>query len=50
MLVIASTPIGHIFGFTNLPVTFYPYLLGILVLYFGCAEITKKLFYRWVQP
>ncbi|HEY5531773.1 MAG TPA: magnesium-translocating P-type ATPase [Candidatus Anoxymicrobiaceae bacterium] len=50
VLVIASTPIGHIFGFTNLPVTFYPYLLGILVLYFGCAEITKKLFYRWVQP
>lgn len=49
VLALPYTPVGEMLGFTRLPVSFYPLLAGILLLYIVSAELTKKLFYRWVK-
>ncbi len=40
------SPLGTIFGFTPLPMTFYGWMLLIVIFYIVSAEITKRLFYR----
>jgi Mg2+-importing ATPase len=45
-MAIPFTPLGSLFGFEPLPVLFLPVIAGIVVLYFGAAETTKRLFYR----
>jgi Mg2+-importing ATPase len=43
------TPLAAVFGFKPLPVSFFPLLAAIVVLYVMSAEVAKKLFYRWVK-
>lgn len=43
------TELGRLFGFTSMPLEFFPVLVGILFLYIVTAEIAKKLFYRKVK-
>ncbi len=45
-MAIPFTPLGSLFGFEPLPALFLPVIAGIVVLYFGAAEATKRLFYR----
>jgi Mg2+-importing ATPase len=55
VLVVAATvafpytPLAAVFGFKPLPVSFFPLLAAIVVLYVMSAEIAKKLFYKWVK-
>jgi Mg2+-importing ATPase len=44
--IMPMTPLAPLFGFGRLPPSFWPALGGILVLYVGSAELTKRLFYR----
>ena len=48
-LVLPFTPLGTLFHFGPLPLTFVPWLAAILVLYVGSAEIAKALFYRRIE-
>jgi P-type Mg2+ transporter len=46
---IVFTPLADPLGFVRLPITFYPALAAIVVLYVLSAEITKKIFYSRVE-
>ncbi len=48
MLVLALplTPLATWFGFTRLPITYYGWMLLIIVCYLGSAELAKRWFYR----
>ena len=48
--VLPVTPLGRVFGFQPLPAIFVPLIAGIVVLYFGAAEVAKRLFYRHLAP
>jgi len=45
-LAIPYTPLGRVFGFGPLPLSFLAMLFGILVLYVAGAELRKRIFYR----
>jgi len=45
-LVVPFTPLGRLFGFVRLPLTFYAVLAGLVVLYLGLVEVIKRRFYR----
>ncbi len=45
-LALPFTPLGALFHFGPVPLSFVPWLAAILVLYVGTAEIAKALFYR----
>ncbi len=45
-LALPYTPLAGLLGLTPLPVTTVLILLGIVALYFGFAELTKRWFYR----
>jgi Mg2+-importing ATPase len=49
VLVLPSTHLGELFGFTPLPIVFFLFLFGIVVLYIVSAEIVKRLFYKRVR-
>jgi Mg2+-importing ATPase len=44
-MLLPYTPLGTFFQFEYLPVWLLPVILGIVVLYVGAAEITKRIFY-----
>ncbi|NHA02554.1 magnesium-translocating P-type ATPase [Mucilaginibacter sp. HC2] len=46
VLTLPLTPLAVWFGFTPLPITFYGWILLIIILYLGTAELTKRWFYR----
>lgn len=46
VIAIPYLPLAKTFGFGRLPLIFYGYLLGIIVLYVGSAEFAKFLFYK----
>lgn len=51
LVVVASavfpyTFLGPVFGFTPIPLSFFPMLASIIVLYVAFAEIAKSIFYR----
>lgn len=48
-LAIPYTRLGALFGFVRLPVNFIFILLIILIAYMVLAEITKKIFYKYVK-
>jgi Mg2+-importing ATPase len=48
-LAIPYTRLGALFGFVRLPVNFLFILLIILIAYIVLAEITKKIFYKYVK-
>jgi Mg2+-importing ATPase len=48
-LILPFTPIGKIFGFVFLPVSFIMILGIIMILYILMAEMTKKIFYQKVN-
>ncbi len=39
-------PFATLLGLTPLPLTYYGAIALIVVLYIGCSELTKRLFYR----
>jgi Mg2+-importing ATPase len=43
------TPLGPLFGFSPLPLSFFLFMSLIVVLYIIAAELTKKFFYRIVK-
>lgn len=45
-LIIPSTPIGDIFGFTRLPFIFYPVLAIFVGIYLMLVELAKRWFYK----
>lgn len=45
-LVLPFLPFSSLLGFSNVPLVFYPAMLGIVVLYIASAEWMKKIFYR----
>ena len=45
-MLLPYTPLGTFFQFEYLPVWLLPVILGIVVLYVGAAEITKRIFYN----
>ena len=45
-LALPFTPLGALFHFGPLPLTFVPWLAGILAAYVASAEVAKALFYR----
>jgi Mg2+-importing ATPase len=48
-LIFPFTPLGHLFGFNPLPMSFLLLLGIIVILYIIGAEMAKKLFYRRVK-
>jgi len=42
--LLPMTPIGALFGFTPLPLTWLCAIAGLVVAYLFCAEMTKRLF------
>jgi P-type Mg2+ transporter len=48
-LILPFTPMGAIFGFTRLSISFHLLLATIVVLYIIAAEITKMIFYQKVR-
>jgi len=48
-LALPYTPLAEVIGFEALPVYFYAYIVGIMLLYIASAEVVKKLFYAWVD-
>jgi len=46
VLLLPLTPLNSIFGFVQLPISFYGWMLLIVLLYILSAEVTKRLFYR----
>ncbi|PJZ24423.1 magnesium-translocating P-type ATPase [Leptospira hartskeerlii] len=46
VFAIPYLPFAETFGFGRLPLLFYGYLLGIILLYVGSAEFAKFLFYK----
>jgi len=48
-VVLPFTPLGGIFGFSRLPISFLLLLAVIIVLYIVTAEITKMIFYQKVR-
>lgn len=48
-LILPFTPLGRLFGFSSVPVSFLLSMGGIMVLYIGAAEIAKHFFYRHVR-
>ncbi len=48
-IAIPYTPLAGLLGFKPVPALFHALLFGILVSYVAAAEITKKLFYKWVN-
>jgi len=49
-LILPFTPIGEIFGFVFLPMSFLLMMGLIVVLYILMAELVKKLFYQRIAP
>jgi len=49
-LILPLTPIGEIFGFVFLPMSFLLMMGIIVVLYILMAELVKKLFYQRIAP
>ncbi|WP_448104468.1 magnesium-translocating P-type ATPase [Pedobacter panaciterrae] len=47
VLIIPFTPAAVWFGFVRLPLSFYPYILAIVMAYVLCAELLKHWFYKW---
>jgi P-type Mg2+ transporter len=45
-IIIASTPIGDVFGFVRPPAIFYLVLIGFIGIYLLLVEAVKKLFYQ----
>jgi P-type Mg2+ transporter len=48
-ILIPLTPLAEPFGFTRMPLLFFPVLGGIIVAYIVGAEVVKHIFYRWVH-
>ena len=46
VLLLPLTPLAVWFGFTRLPLAYYGWMLLIIVLYLGSAELAKRWFYR----
>ena len=40
------SPLAGLLGFVPLPILYLPVIFGIVALYFGSAELTKRWFYR----
>jgi len=47
-LALPYTPLGKVIGFVPMPAYFYPWLLAIVIIYIGSAELAKRVFYKWV--
>jgi Mg2+-importing ATPase len=46
VIFIPFTPLGTLLGFGTLPLIFYPFLGGIVVIYVAAVEIAKYFFFR----
>jgi len=46
VLALPFTPMAYLFGFIPLPLSYYGYILLIVVSYIGSAEMAKKWFYK----
>ncbi len=47
--VFIFTPLGRIFGFVPLPLSFLVILLALVALYMGTTEVIKEIFYQKVN-
>jgi Mg2+-importing ATPase len=45
-VVVPFTPLGAVFGFVKLPLSFILLMLAIVALYILAAELAKRVFYR----
>ena len=48
-VVVPFTPLGEIFGFSRLPISFLLLIVIIVMLYIIAAEMVKTVFYRKVK-
>ncbi len=48
-IALPYSPLGPILGFVPLPLHYLAFILGIVLLYFGAAELTKRWFYQQAQ-
>ena len=48
-LIFPFTPLGRIFGFVPLPLSFIVIMLAIVALYMVTTEVVKKIFYQKVK-
>jgi Mg2+-importing ATPase len=48
-LIVPFTPLGEMFGFSRLPISFLLLLGAILLLYVFTAEMAKTVFYKKVK-
>lgn len=46
VIVLPFTPVAHLLGFVPMPLSFYGWMLLIVVAYIGSAEAAKQWFYR----
>ena len=46
VLILPFTPLAGLFGFVRLPLSFYGWMLLIVAVYLGSAEMAKQWFYR----
>ena len=49
VLALPFTPLAVMFGFAQLPLIFYGWMLLIVVLYIVSAEVTKHFFYKRLE-
>jgi Mg2+-importing ATPase len=48
-MVVPFTPLGEIFGFSRLPISFLLLIVIIVMLYLIAAEMVKTVFYKKVK-
>ena len=48
-LILPFTPLDRVLGFSKLPISFIGVIIGIVIVYIVFAEITKKVFYKFVR-
>ncbi len=48
-VILPFTPLGSVFGFRQLPISFFVLIGGVIVAYIVTAEVAKRMFYRKVR-
>jgi len=49
-LAVPFSPLGGLFGFVRLPLSYILLMLVIVALYILAAELAKRVFYRYARP
>ncbi len=48
-VIFPFTPLGPVFGFRQLPISYFGLIGGVIIAYIVSAEVAKRMFYRMVR-